>query len=437
MSLLAKLRSGGAGRVVWNLGDQVVCSVNNALLFFLIANAFPAAGSPHVGAFAIAFVAYVIGIGVTRALATMPLGIRFAGEPPERFRPAAAGALGTSLLLGVVGGAASAVVGWTLGGALGAALLALGAALPALLLQDSWRQVLLALKRPAAALATDTVFLLLQIAALVLLMRSEHGSVAPFVLAWGAAALLASLLGVLQLRLLPRPASARRWVLDQWSVTRYLVPEFVLQQLGVKLVIPVVAFLSTLGAASALRAGESLTSPATIVAGGLLSFAIPELSSRRHDLGVRGWRLAATAVSGLVVLTGLAWGAVVLLLPDTAGTWLLEGTWEGAEAVLLPIVVGQAGAAAAVGPAAALYAMDRAAVTFRINGVYALLALVFSAVGAVLDGAPGAAWGGAAAFWLVVPWWFLAVRRESAAVVAARAGGQGDPSPSEGAGAHA
>ena len=197
MSLIAKLRSGGAGRVVWNLGDQVVCSVNNALLFFLVANAFPERNSPHVGAFAIAFVVYVIGIGVARALATTPLGIRFAGEPDARFRPAAAGALGTALLLGLVGGAGSAVVGWTLGGALGATLLALGAALPALLLQDSWRQVLLALKRPASALVMDVAFLLLQIAGLVLLMRAEHGTTAPFVLVWGAAALLASLLGTL------------------------------------------------------------------------------------------------------------------------------------------------------------------------------------------------------------------------------------------------
>ncbi|GAA4657887.1 hypothetical protein [Kineococcus glutinatus] len=419
MSLVAKLRSGGLGRAVWNLADQVVCSVNNALLAFVVANAFPDDAS-QFGAFSIAFTVFSIVVGLSRALATTPVSIKFAGEAPAVFRPAATAALGTAVALGAAAGVVSAVVGSLLGGALGTALVAFGVVLPGLLLQDSWRQVFFALQRPAAAALMDVTFAVLQVGALVVLLRGEHPTVVPFVLAWGGSALLASVLGMVQLRLLPRLQDSGRWVRDQWELTRYLVPEFVVLQAGAQLAVLVVAAIGSQADAGYLRAANILTGPATIMATGLMSYAIPELSRRRDGLGVRGWRLAALPVSGAVLLTGLAWGVLVLLLPDAAGRFLLEDVWEGASGVLLPIIVGQAGAALSVGPAAVLYGMERAAVTFRIHVVYAVLVLVLSAGGAVLGGAVGAAWGGAIAFWVVVPSWFVAVHRQSAAAVAAR-----------------
>ena len=117
-----------------------------------------------------------------------------------------------------------------------------------------------------------------------------------------------------------------------------------------------------------------------------------------------------------MAVVGVVWGSLFLVLPDDVGHALLRDSWAGTQAVLVPIVVGQAGAALAVGPAAVLYATEGASVTIRLHAVYAAALIGFSTVGSFLGGAVGTAWGSAAAFWLVVPWWYVSVRRHVRAV---------------------
>ncbi|MFB9377493.1 hypothetical protein ACFFKU_14555 [Kineococcus gynurae] len=415
-------------RVLWNITDQGVSSLNNFLLQFMVAHAV---APDHFGAFAIAFAVYSVVVGLCRALATTPLAIRFADTTDEEFRVAAragtgaAGALGLSVgvVLAGLGGAMYALADSRDSslGLTGTGLLALAVVIPGLLLQDAWRQVLLARRRPAASAGVNVVWTAIQTAAVVVLLLQGADSAIPFILAWGGSAFLASLLGVKLLRGWPRLRSVPGWIREQWSLTRYLLPEFAVLQGGAQLSVFVVSLVtaSTLAAGS-LRGANLLMSPIMILSTSLLSFVVPELAKRRSHMGVKAWRRAAWLVSLAVSCTGTVWGVVFLLLPDSFGQALLNETWDGTRDVLLPIVVAQAGSAAAVGFASVLYAMDRAPVTLRIHIVYAILLVVLTTGGAFWDGAHGTAVGSAIAFWAVIPLWIVAVRRESTRVVANR-----------------
>jgi O-antigen/teichoic acid export membrane protein len=398
-------------RSLWNILDQVVASANNFLIQFVITHAFT---KDVFGAFAIAFSVFSISTGFFRALSTSPVSMRFADADDREFKRAASSAIaltgGGAAVLGAVLVLAGFLLPFT--DALSHVFIALGFVLPGLMLQDAWRQVFFARLRPAAACLIDVSWVVLQLAGLgVLVLVVDENHIAAFTAVWGGAAYLASVIGMALLHLKPRISLALRWLREQYSVTRYLVPEFVIIQTGGQLAPLIAAAVTTIDAAGALRGANLVTVPATIVSTGLLSFAVPELARRRERMNPRSWELAAVAISGLVVCVSVLWGAIMLLLPTSVGELVLDDTWAGARTVLLPTIVGQAGSAITVGCAAVLYATEGAKVTMRLHLVFALFLVVLSTAGSFLFGAQGTAWGIAIAFWLVAPWWFVSVRK--------------------------
>ncbi|WP_432563182.1 MATE family efflux transporter [Kineococcus sp. SYSU DK003] len=410
MGLLAKVRSAGMTRGVWNIGDQLISSANNFLVQIVIAKSV---SEDDFGTFAIVFSIFSVATGFFRALSTSPIGMRFAAADDREFGRVTAGSTGLtlvgSLLLGLVLVLAGLLVPFPT--VLAHSLIALGLIVPGLLMQDAWRQVLFARLRPAAACLLDATWGVLQLTAVVVLFTAGVHSVPAYVLAWGGAALAASFVGLGAMRTRPRPGLALGWLREQFSLTRYLVPEYVLLQSGAQIAVLVVAGVAGTVAAGALRGANMLTVPATILSTGLMTFAIPELARRRDRTTRRGWSVAALVISGLIVVTGVVWGSLFLLLPDGVGLWLLGDSWAGTKEVLIPIIVGQAGSALSVGPAAVLYANEGAKVTMRLHAVYAVLLIGLSTAGAVLFGAVGTAWGMAGAFWLTAPWWYVAMVR--------------------------
>ncbi|WP_380171007.1 hypothetical protein ACFEMC_18625 [Kineococcus sp. DHX-1] len=408
---LRRLRSAGMTRSLWNIGDQVVASLNNFLIQFVITHAFT---KDVFGAFAIAFSVFSISTGFFRALSTSPVAMRFADADDREFSRAAGSAVALTASGSALVGVVLVLMGWLLpfGESLSHVFIALGFVLPGLMLQDAWRQVFFARLRPAAAFSMDVSWVVLQLAGLgILVLVTDENHIAAFTAVWGGAAYLASLLGLVVLRLKPRVSMAWAWLREQSSVTRYLVPEFVIIQTGGQLAPVLAAAVTTIDAAGALRGANLLTVPATIVSTGLMSFAVPELVRRRSRMTPKTWQLAAVAISGLVLVVGAVWGAITLLLPTSVGEMVLGDTWDGARTVLLATIVGQAGSAVTVGCAAVLYATEGAKVTMRLHLVFALFLVTFSTIGAFTWGAQGTAWGIAAAFWIVAPWWFVSVRK--------------------------
>ncbi|SDS59258.1 Membrane protein involved in the export of O-antigen and teichoic acid [Nocardioides scoriae] len=412
------MRRGALLRVGWNLGDQVLSSATNALLSFLVARSVT---ETEFGGFSIAFTVFSVLVGLSRAVSSSPLSVRFAGKDDRLFRPAGAASVGTALVVGAVGGVGCLVAGSLLDGAAGTALLALGVVLPGLLVQDAWRFVFFAEARPQAAVVNDALWAVLQIGAVLALVAADLGTVGPLLLAWGGAACAAALLGLRQAGVRPAPRSAVTWLRRHWDLSRYLLLEYVTLQGGMQLALLCIASIGTLSAVGALRGVQVLLGPTTILAVGIQSFALPELSRRRRDLSARRWVLAAVALSGLVTGMGVLWGALFLLVPDAWGRELLGDTWATTSQILVASIVQQAGAAIALGPAVALYAMDRARVTLSIHAVLAPLMFLGGVGGVVVGGAQGAAWGFALAYWSVAPVWWVRVRREARRLAGASA----------------
>jgi hypothetical protein len=285
-------------------------------------------------------------------------------------------------------------------------------------MQDAWRLVFFAEGRPAAAAANDAFWAVTQLLAVGGLLLLGMDTIGPMLLAWGGAAAGAAALGKRQSGVWPQPLRAWSWVRRHHDLTRYLLAEYVTVQGAQQGALLVIAGISSLAVIGALRGAQVILGPTTILAVGMHAFALPEMSRRRSTLSARGWSRGAALLSAFVSLTGAAWGALFLVLPDGIGVALLGDTWEGTRDVLVATVVGQAGAALGVGPATALYAMDRARSTFRIHVSFAPLMFVLGVTGVSLAGAQGAAWGIAAAFWLVVPLWWHTLRRQARDVAA-------------------
>ena len=416
---LRSARSSGMTRGLWNIADQVLSSGNNFLVQLVIAQF---ASSGEFGAFAIAFAVFSVATGLFRAAATSPVAIRFAAAGDEEFRRGASAAVGTTLVAGVL--ASLVIVAGALllplGRVIEHSLLALAVVLPGLVVQDAWRQVLFARLRPAAATLLDAAWGVLQVAAvLVLLLADQHSPVA-YVLGWGGAAFAASFVGVALSKHWPAPRLAWSWLREQWSLTRYLIPEFVVLQAGNQFATILVALVLGEAAAGSMRGGNLLTAPVAILGAGISSFAVPEFARRKHQLTARQWYLGAGVLGGVVLVAGVAWGSMFLLLPDAFGETILRDSWAGTRVVLLAIVVGQAGTAMAGGPTTMLYAMGRAKDTLRVHLVLAALVVVLPVTFALQWGLAGAAWAIAVAFWVVVPFWWISLHKAVTAQVAER-----------------
>ncbi|TCJ31758.1 hypothetical protein [Parafrankia sp. BMG5.11] len=394
---------------MWTVLDQVASSGTNAAINFVIARRVSAT---EFGAFAIAYTIFALVMGLSRAASTTPLGIHYATASPPTFRVAARAASGTALTLGVLSGAVLLAAGTASTGALGSNLVAMGIVMPALLVQDSWRYTFFAEGRPAAALANDLVWATTMVAAFAALPARFSSDAACLVLAWGAAAVVAALLGIAQTRAWPDPRRAIRWFTAHRETTGFMTAEYVTVQGAQQTSTLIIGMFGSSSLVGALRGIQTLLAPTTNLAVALTSFAIPEFA-RRPDMPLRTRSRLAYALSAVVVASSTIWALVFLVLPDGFGRALLGDTWLQTRGLLGLAIVQQAGPALAVGPAAVLYALGRTRLTFRINLRFAPLLLACPLIGLHLGGAKGVIVGYIIAFWSTIPTWIIQLRRQT------------------------
>ncbi|WP_322749553.1 MULTISPECIES: hypothetical protein [unclassified Frankia] len=392
---------------MWTLGDQVISSGTNALIAFAVARRVSAG---QFGAFSIAFALFALVVGFSRAAGTSPLGMKYADAAPRIFRAAGAAATGTALVLGMITGGCLVAVGAVLGTTVGAAIAAMGLVMPGLLLQDAWRYVFIAEGRPAKAAVNDMVWTVIQLGGVFFLLRHGVGSSATYLLVWGGAAAAAALVGIVQSGFWPAPVRSREWIRRHREVAGYMSAEYITVQGAQQGSTLLIGVFGTAIAVGALRGVQTLLGPTTILAVGIISFAIPEFS-RRRDMSARARIRSATMLSCLVVGAGVLWGALFLLVPDRVGVALLGDTWAQTRGILVLTIIQQAGAAATVGPACMLYALGQPKLTFRAHCVLAPALFVFPVAGLARYGLQGAVVGYIIAFWMTVPLWFVLLHR--------------------------
>lgn len=403
-------RGGTTHRLGWGLADQAVSSLTNFSVVIFVARSL---GPHQFGIFSLAYVTYSLALNVSRGLATDPLVVRYSGVRSASWRAAVRQSAGTATTVGCVIGAGCVLVGLAKGGAIGATFVALGAILPGLLLQDSWRYAFFAAGKGHKSFANDLAWGIALVPLIVL--ASHRGEVAWFVMAWGVAGGFAALVGVLQAGIVPRPSGTRTWLTQQRELGfRYLI-ENVSMSAATQLRMFGLAAIVSLAAVGTVRAAELLLGPWIAVLAGLSLVAVPE-AARTLRRSVRALLVFCTALGSVQAAGIAAWGLTIkFLLPDTLGNRLLGPLWEPALALILPTTLAFMGIGMMNGAAAGLRALAAAPRSLRAQLLSASAYLTGGIGGALAGGALGSAWGvaiatmiGAAVWW----WQFRAGLRE-------------------------
>ena len=364
-------------------------------------------GLTAFGVFSLAWVTYGVVLNVSRGLATDPLVVRFSGVPDASWRGAVARSTGTALGVGAALGAACLVVGLGLGGRVGPAFAALGVMLPGLLLQDAWRFSFFAVGAGRKAFVNDVVWGVALVPAMVVAARV--GSVAAFVLAWGASATVAAGYGYIQSGIRPRMTGARGWLREQRDLGyRYLVENVSLSGASQLRAYGLGAIVGV-GAVGAVRGAELLLGPFLAVLMGLSLVTVPEaarvLRQAPHRLGT-----FCLLLGGGQAAAALLWGGALLLMPDRLGELCSAASGTPPRQLIVPVTLGVAGAGLGTGAAAGLRALGAARRSLRCQ-LFASACYVGGGLGgAAVAGTVGSAWGVAAATVSGSAVWWLQLR---------------------------
>jgi O-antigen/teichoic acid export membrane protein len=399
-------------RLGWGIADQALSSITNFAIGIVVVRLF---GVRAFGVFSLAFTTYTVALNLSRGLATDPLVIRHSGTEPAAWRLATAEAAGAALVVGMVAGVVCVSVGTlfrrTLEPSLAEALVALGVTLPGLLVQDAWRFAFFAAGRAGQAFLNDLVWTLCELVVFAFVISVGVTGVTPLVLAWGGAASVAGVVGVLQARVWPRPALVGRWVGRHWELGwRYVMEnlstgaEYQLRAYGTG----AIAGLQTVGA---LRAAELMLGPLRVILFGVELVALPDavrIARRSAHRLIRTCRLVGGGLAGITML----WGGLMLLLPDRVGVAILGSSWALTQPLLLPVTIFAAGIGLTTGASVGLRALAAARRSLRARMVSSLIRLLGALAGAAAAGAVGAAWGLAGGSTIAVAVWWWQFTRE-------------------------
>lgn len=283
------------GDAVWTAVDQGLSAGSNLLISIAAGRA---GGERLLGQFTLAFTAYLLALGFSRALFSEPLLSLplTADRGPER--SAVTSVLGFSVAVAGV----SAVVGAAVHVL---PLVALAAVLPALLVQDLLRFAAFRRRAARAAVALDGIWLAVLL--LLLPVITGVGSAAVLVLLWGLGALLAAGWGLRRGWPAPPRAAWRWWHRDARAVGGLLVVDSAVYSVTAQGTVFALAALLGTADLGRLRAAQLLLGPATTLLVAFNAFVLPRLASRARQVAAREALLLCGVSAGVsAVAVGLS-----------------------------------------------------------------------------------------------------------------------------------
>jgi O-antigen/teichoic acid export membrane protein len=404
--------AGRSRRAAWSVLDQGLSSLTNFAVGIVVARS---AAPRDFALFAIAFSVYLTVIAGSRAICTEPLVVLYSARSESDRRHAVGRATGAALLVGLTCALALAPLALFLPGTARALAAALALSMPGLLLQDAWRFTFFADARPDRAVLNDGAWACGQAVLFVAATLLDVASPATLLAAWGVAATVAALFGLLQQRVRPSLRLARGW----FAETRFLGPRLlgdVMTTLGAQqITLYAVGWISGLEAMGAFRAAQLVLGPLTVVMLGASVAAVPEASRARN--GLERLRPLLVRMSVALTLVGVTVALVALAVPAALGRAVLGETWAGTRPVLVPTALGLAAWGASMGAIAGLRALAAGPRIIRARLVVAPTGVLAGIAGASLWGATGAASGFALGNCIGISvWWhhFRAALREGA-----------------------
>ena len=303
-------------RVALTTADQIFSSASNFAVGLAVARV---SGPTGFGAYALAYAVWLFLVGINRSLVTDPLIIRGplgADDPDRRVN----GGLASAVTLGLAATAAVAAAGavvYSFGErTLGLGLLGIAPWLVFLLVQDYWRWVGFMQGAPGKSLVNDVVFIVSQVLVYVAFVLTGNESPQAALAAWGAGAVLGSVLGLRQFSIRRPVRGVRRHFRLTWPTSRWLMGDNLTGWISSQAyVISVGVMLGPVGLA-ALRAAQTLTGPLGVLLqiGG--SIGLPEAAQGLKSDGLHGLQRVCRVVSVVGAISAAAFGAVIFAFSD-------------------------------------------------------------------------------------------------------------------------
>jgi O-antigen/teichoic acid export membrane protein len=373
-------------RLGWGVMDQAMASLTNFLLSVYVARSL---GATQFGAFSLTYVTYGFALNWVRGLSIEPLLIRFSHSNMKVWRRAVSRSTGTALLVGLFTGTCALAGGALIGGVTGQAFIALGLVLPALMLQESWRFAFFAVGKGYHTFINDSVWAAVQVPALVVLQLTGHANVFWFVIAWGTGALVSSVLGAFQARVVPSLIGATSWLIAH----RDLGPRFLAENAGGNAAGTLQSYgissLLGLTAVGVINAAGVLMGPFKIIYFGIGLITIPEGAKLLRRSPRQLPRFCVMVSFGLSVLA-TAWAAVLLIaLPLGLGDLMMGSIWRPAYPLVIPTALTILAACASTGASIGLHSMGAARRSMRSTLISAVISATLAIVGAAVWGIYG------------------------------------------------
>lgn len=381
--LLGRRRSGSARRTAWVVVDQALASASNFGVTVIVARE---SSANDFGRFALAMAFLTLATGVVRGAITQPLTIRFATEEPARQGGAALGGtlaislpVSASLLFAAVVSPSSSV------------LCAFAFAVPFVLLQDTVRFVWIAQGAPERAALNDLVWCIAQVFLIAWALTVGDATSASITVAWALAAVVACAAGFAQLHAMPSLRAGAEFVREHLDLGGRLACEFLLQAGTTQVILFVVAAQVGAEGVGAIRGSQTLFGVYFTLFMGVVSAATTE-SARALKLRPHRLTRELTVLGAGLAGAALAWGSIVLAVPDHIGRSILGDTWEAARELTPPMAVGMVALGLSSGAFIGLRVLEDARGAMRVRVASGVVAVAVAVLVSTAAGADGAAW---------------------------------------------
>lgn len=393
--VLDLLRSGGGRHARWGVLDQGLSSATN---FGVTAVAARYADPERFGAFSFAFAVYILALWVARSLVAEPFVVRLThADPPTRAEDGAR-ALGAAAALGAAGAAAMVALALAADPTARPVLLAMACSLPVLLVQDTYRYLLIVGGRTPAAAAADGVWLAFQAVAVAVLVATHRPGAAWLTATFGAGAALAALAAGAGTGVRPALAGGLAWLRRHADLGVPFLYELVVINGVAQVTLLAIGLADHVVTVGELRTGMLLYGPLTVVFGGVFLVGLPE-AVKVSASPERVTRLVV-AIGVATTVSTAAWAAALALVPDRTGTALLGANWAAGHRLVVPVALLTIASAWMLAITVGLRALDAARRTLARRTLGAPLILVLGLAGALADGSVAAATGMAAGSWV-------------------------------------
>lgn len=302
--------------------DQGVSSVSNFAVGVVVARI---AGIAALGAYSLAYVAWLLLADLHRSFVTDPMAIegdlhQHDAKQHIRIGLTAELALGTGMAFGLAGlGLLLLACGQH---SYGICFVALAPWLPVLLSQDYWRWVSFMSATPGRALANDLVFDAAQAIGLAVFILAGFRSSVVAIEAWGLGAAVGALFGLWQYSVLPAAKGGIRRLRSRWPLSKWLSSGSVTTWGATQSYVVLTGVMLGPVSLGGLRAALSLVSgPSGVLLQTGGSIGLPEASRALRERGWPGLRrverivtLAGMVSVGLIGLVVVLFGSQILAL---------------------------------------------------------------------------------------------------------------------------